>query len=405
MLDDVVADRPACMDANDYHSVWVNTAGLRALGIDRTTADPEGGEIVRDEDGEPTGELRETAVFAVWSHLAEMRSAAEHDAHLSAALGALAAAGVTSAIDMALDPSALAAMARAEQAGTLTARLRGHWLLDVDDAEDGIATGAAHARTHASPWLRVVGVKIVCDGVIDSCTAAMTKPFANGAWPPPIWSREVLVPAVAAADAAGLQIAIHAIGDAANRLALDAFEEAAANGSHGRRHRIEHAEYVDPVDVSRFGVLGVTASMQPAHADPAIRDNWAAMLGDERAALGYRWADLEAHTALVFGTDAPTAPHEALRNLFVATTRRSAIEPGLGEKDDQPAIPLDRALRHATIDAAWSCGDETERGAIRPGMLADLALLDRDPFGGAPDSLLEASVVRTVVGGRVVFEA
>lgn len=177
------------------------------------------------------------------------------------------------------------------------------------------------------------------------------------------------------------------------------------NGTSGRRHRIEHVEYADAADVPRFGPLGVTASMQPVHADPAIRANWAAMLGDVRAEHGFRWADLEAVTPLAFGTDAPTAPLEVLPNLFVATTRRSALQPGLGEQDAQPSLPLEAALRHMTIDAAWSCLDEEDRGSLAPGKLADLVVLDRDAFTEGPDSLLEARVIRTVVGGRVVYEA
>ncbi|MGZ4150258.1 MAG: amidohydrolase [Actinomycetota bacterium] len=406
MLDAVVPDRPVLLDANDYHSAWVNSEGLRMLGLTRETPDPEGGEIVRDAGGEPTGELKETAVMAAWAHLDTPRTAAEHDAHLRAALDAMARSGITSVIDMALEGHSLEAMARAEANGTLTARLRGHWILgEAEDQTPVVEEVARLARGHASAWLRVVGVKIVSDGVIDSCTAAMLRPFADGTLPPPIWEPEALQAAVRAADAAGLQVAIHAIGDAAVRNALDAFADAArTNGTSGRRHRIEHVEYADVADVPRFGPLGVTASMQPVHADPAIRANWAAMLGDDRAERGYRWADLEAVTLLALGTDAPTAPLEALPNLFVATTRRSALQPGLGEQDAQPSLPLEAALRHMTIDAAWSCFDEDDRGSLEPGKLADLVVLDRDPFTEGPEALLEARVARTVVGGRVVYE-
>ena len=318
----------------------------------------------------------------------------------------MAEAGITSVIDMALEPHALAAMVRAEANGTLTARPRAHRLLPEGQDQTPILEEVSRiAREHRSAWLRVMGVKIVSDGVIDSCTAAMKRPFANRTHPPPIWPPEVLNPTVTAADDMGLQVAIHAVGDAAIHGALDAFERAAkANGSSGRRHRIEHVEYVDAADVPRFGPLGITASMQPVHADPAIREHWAAMLGDDRAGRGYRWADLAESTVLALGTDAPTAPHEALGNLFVATTRRSALRPGLGEQDAQPPLDLEAALRHATIDAAWSCFDEGERGSLEPGKLADLVLLDRDPFSEGPESLLEARVVRTVVGGRVAYE-
>ena len=407
MLDQVVADRPVFLDANDLHSGWVNTAGLAQLGIGAGTPDPPGGEIVRDGDGAPTGELKETAVALAWEHFASITTDAERDERLRAVLGALAAAGVTSVVDMALTPPDLAAMARAERADGLTARIRAHVLMAPDrDPAPQIEEAAALAARHASPWLSVVGIKIVSDGVIDACTAAMLWPFANGSHPPAIWEPDLLRPTVVAADAAGLQVAIHAIGDRAIRNALDAFEEAAgANGPTDLRHRIEHIELPDPEDIPRFGELNVTASMQPVHADPAIRDNWTAMLGDERSTRGFPWTAIGASTRLVLGTDAPTAPLEALHNLFIASTRRSALDRSIPAPPGEPTIPLDAALRGATIDAAWSCRDERERGSLDPGKLADFVVLDADPFDAGPESLLDATVVRTVVGGRTVFEA
>ena len=174
-------------------------------------------------------------------------------------------------------------------------------------------TEAIHlSEIHRSPWLAVVGVKIVSDGMIDARTAAMLAPYADGSTAPPIWDLESLRPCVRAADAADLQVAVHAIGDGAVRSALDAFADAVgANRTAGRRHRIEHIETVDPVDIPRFGELGVTASMQPVHADPAIVANWAAMLGDERADRGFAWSELGAVTGWC---SAPTRrPHRSPR--------------------------------------------------------------------------------------------
>jgi len=407
MLDEAIADRPVFLDANDLHSGWVNTLGLERLGITAGTPDPAGGEIVRDGGGVPTGELKEMAVVGAWEHFASITTDAQRDDQLRSALAAVAAAGVTSVVDMAMNPAALDAMARADRAGTLTARIRAHVLLFPDrDLTPQIEEAAAFAIAHASPLLSVVGVKIVSDGVIDACTAAMLWPFSNGAHPPAIWEPAILRPAVLAADAAGLQVAIHAIGDRAIRNALDAFEEAArVNGPTGLRHRIEHIELPDPADIPRFGELGVTASMQPVHADPAIRPNWTAMLGDERATRGFPWTALRASTRLVLGTDAPTAPLQALPNLFVATTRRSALDRSLPAQSEEPTLELGAALRGATIEAAWSCRDEGERGSLEAGKLADLVVLDTDPFEAGPESLLDARVLRTVVGGRTVFES
>lgn len=403
MLDAVCDDRPVYLDANDYHSVWVNSRALAELGFTRDTPDPVGGRIARDADGEPTGFIEETAMHElVWPFLASRTTDAERDEHLRTALSAYASAGITGVVDMAMDEHALAAMVRAHDAGALPVRVVGHWLVErTSDVAAQIERAAELAALHRSPWLRMTGVKFLADGVIDGCTAALGRPYANGASPGPIWDLDALAPAAAAADAAGLQIAVHAIGDETVRITLDALERAVAvNGPRPRRHRIEHLEYVEPADVPRLAALGITASMQPVHADPAVQDNWRAMLGDHRVDRGYAWPEFsDAGARVAFGSDAPTAPHSPLGNLYVASTRRSALEPARPANVARYALPLADALQHATHDAAWSCGAEHERGSLTPGLLADLAVLDRDPFTEGVESLLEARVVLTVAGG------
>jgi predicted amidohydrolase YtcJ len=411
MLDVVCPDRPVYLDANDYHSVWVNSRALEELGITRDTADPVGGTIARDPaTGEPTGHVDETAMHdIVWPFLAAQRTDGDRDRHLTAAVSAYAAAGITGVVDMAVDEHGLSAMRRAHEAGRLPVRIVGHWFMDrVGDTAahlEQVATAARLADEYRSPWLRMTGVKFVVDGVIDGCTAALTAPYSNGALPEPIWDHDTLAPAVAAADAAGLQIAIHAIGDRAVRIALDALEHAVdRNGTRPRRHRIEHLEYVDPADVPRLGRLGITASMQPVHADPAVQDNWRAMLGDHRVDRGYPWPEFsDTGARLALGTDAPTAPHFPLRNLYIAATRRSALDPSLPPNVPHFALPLADALRHATYDAAWSCCAEDERGLLSPGRLADFTVIDRNPFTEGVDSLLDARVLRTVAGGTPTY--
>jgi predicted amidohydrolase YtcJ len=285
-----------------------------------------------------------------------------------------------------------------------------HWFIanTGDDAQNlaQVARAVELAGEHR-PWLKVAGIKLVLDGVIDACTAAMRHPYADGSNAEPIWPLGRLQPVVAAADAAGLQVAMHAIGDLASDVALDALEHAhAVNGEQPRRHRIEHLEYAAPETAGRMAALGVTASMQPVHADPAIWPNWAAMLGDERADRGFAWTEFrEAGALLAFSTDAPTAPHEALPNLYIAVTRRSALDGSYPANHPEYAIPLADAIAHATRDAAASCREEHERGRIAPGLAADFAVLDRDPFTEGAEVLLEARVVRTVVAGHPVYEA
>ena len=200
----------------------------------------------------------------------------------------------------------------------------------------------------------------------------------------------------------GLSMTVHAIGDRAVRNAIDAIEQAiAANGSSGRRHRIEHLEYVDEADVARLAPLGITASMQPVHIDPAILPNWAAMLGDDRVDRGFAWPEfLTAGTTLAFGTDTPTAPHLPLHNMYIAATRKSPGDPTIEPHRPDFALPLAESVVHGTRDAAWASFLEDQVGSIRAGHKADLVMLDCDPFVLAPDSLLTANVLETIVAGR-----
>ena len=410
MIDAVVSHRPVLLDANDFHSTWVNSVGLEALGITDSTPDPAGGRIARDANGRATGFLEETAAELAWEHLDKVTTEAQHRKHLDDAVTALNAAGVTSVIDMGLGPVALETILHAEAAGTLDVRVIAHWLMSREGpsgahlAQVSEATELSHK--HATDRFRVAGVKFIVDGVIDGCTAHVSEPYTNGALPDPIWDYESLAPAVAAADAAGLQVALHAIGDAAVRTALDAVENAyRENGGDpsSRRHRIEHIEYCDPADIPRFAQLNVTASMQPVHADPAIQDNWREVLGPERSAAGFPAAALVASGArLVLGTDAPTAPYAPLPNMFIATTRRSALNPELPPNEPKNALSIEDALTNATANAAWSCFAEDELGSISPGKHADFVVVDPDVTTSDPERLLDAAVLQTVVGGRTV---
>ena len=416
MLDEVVPLRPVMLDANDYHSAWVNTAGLRMLGITADTPDPVGGRIDRDEiTGAATGFLEETAagVYA-WAHLERTTTDATRLEHLRAAIQAANAAGLTGVIDMALRDADLQTMRTARDDGLLDLRIVGHVVVDregrIEDHREKVAMIADLAARDPSSRLRIAGVKIWVDGVIDGCTAAMSEPFTTGAHPEALWEADALNPLVQAVDAAGLQVAMHAIGDRAVRLALDAVEHAQqVNGRQPgeRRHRIEHIEYATPSELSRFAALGVTASMQPVHADPAIAENWYAMLGEPRSDFGFRWSDVvDSGARLVFGTDSPTAPFEPLPNLFIAATRRSALDPTVPPARGIDQVrPLEEAFAHASADAAWSCFDEDIRGRLAPGLLADLVVIDPDVFQQGPDALLTAHVQRTLVGGSEVYRA
>ncbi|MFV0434472.1 MAG: amidohydrolase [Leucobacter sp.] len=413
MLDDLFPDVPVILDANDLHSAWANTAGLRAMGITRDTPDPVGGEIVRDAEGEATGFLLETAAIEhAWGYVASVSTEADRDRFLDNAFEAYVENGVTGAVDMSFNDADLAAFRRRlDRDGRLPFPVDAHWLLGASgDTEADLAEIARVAAIrdevaaqYGSRWLRINGVKFILDGVIDACTATMRAPYANGALPAPIWEREFAIPAAVAADAAGLQLALHAIGDEASTIALDMVQECLrVNGPRtDRRPRVEHLEYVADDTIARMAALGVTASMQPVHCDPAVLDNWQAMLGDERAELGFPWQKFrDAGAVLALGTDAPTAPHYALRNLFIALTARSVLDASRDPYHPERVFTPADALEAYTASGARACSRETEAGRIATGYRANFCVLDANPLTDAPERLLDTRVLDNYVDGE-----
>jgi predicted amidohydrolase YtcJ len=408
MLDEVVSDRPVYLGAYDYHSSWVNTAALATLGITAETPDPVGGEIVRDDAGEATGWLLESAATnLVWPLLADV-GPAEMKERIRIALAAFAEAGITTGVDMAMDHETLALMSELRDAGELTTRIVAHMLVprtgDLTEELGFVARAAELAEVYEDDHLRVTGIKIICDGTIDACTAALREPYTNGSHDGPLWDTHSLNEVVAAADAAGLQVAIHAIGDLAIGNSVDAIELAGrTNGTSGARHRIEHLEYARDDDITRIGELGITASMQPVHVDPTILENWSKMLGAERADRGWAWPlFLAAGAVLALGTDTPTAPLEALPNMYLAATRRAPSDPTLTPHRPDWALPLEAALLHGTRESAHAAKLESRTGTLREGMAADIVVLTGDPLRDGPDSLLHTEIALTIARGRVV---
>ncbi|MEJ1995656.1 MAG: amidohydrolase [Limibacillus sp.] len=412
MLDDIVPDRPVYLDAFDFHSTWVNSAALEELGITRETPDPVGGEIVRDpETGEATGWLQETVTSnMVWPLLNKV-SADELDQQVCAALQAFARAGITSIVEMGLEEEVLESLARLQAAGKLTARVIGHMIMwrtgNLDEELAQVARAAELAEQHQGDMLRVTGIKFIGDGTIDGCTAALSQPYSDGTNCDPIWPLDALIPMVAAADKEGLQVAIHAIGDATIDDAIDAIEKAAeVNGTTGRRHRIEHLEYARHDQIERIGRLGITASMQPVHVDPAYLANWLEKLGPERGANGFAWPlYLTAGAPLAFGSDTPTAPHEALPNMYIASTRRSPSDETIQPHRPDWALPMEDAICHGTREPAWSAHLEKTTGMLKAGKAADIVVLDRDFFAEGPKSLLSTDVSLLLMNGKVVYSA
>jgi predicted amidohydrolase YtcJ len=415
-LDAAVPDRPAYMECYDGHSGWANSKALARAGITKDTKDPVGGSIVRDPvTGEPTGALKEAATALIESRILRPIAEARYGLLLRA-LAQLNAQGITSVQDAGYTPGEIDAelpvLERALREGKLTVRMTVSVQMSPGKVTEPVSSAAALAKTHRGPLLRFGAVKGFVDGVIEAHTAAMLEPYSDDpsfGTGKPNWEPAALNAAVVAADKAGLQVYLHAIGDRGVRMALDAHEAALrANGRTDRRGRIEHIETISPDDYPRFKALGVIASMQPLHANPDQNnaDVWSRNIGPERASRGFSWRNIEkAGGRLVFGSDWPVVTSDVMRGLYCAVTRKTKDGTPPGGWLPEQAVGLESALRHYTIDGAYASFEESEKGSIASGKRADLVVLSEDLFRRPPEAILKTRVLLTVMDGRVVHRA
>ncbi|MCL4847680.1 MAG: amidohydrolase [Acidobacteria bacterium] len=413
LLDRLVPDRPARMVAYDGHTDWVNSKALELAGITRTTPDPPNGEIVRNpRTGEPTGVLKEAARHLVRAVVPEVTVDDQRRA-LAAATAEAHAHGVTSVHNAHGRAGDLELLREARAMGELKVRVYHALSLDVPPGEEAlIELELLRERFPDDPLLKAGVVKLMVDGVIESHTAAMLEPYADrpATAGEPMADADALDDLVARLDAAGWQVMIHAIGDRGVRMALDAFEHAAKVNpapERGRRHRIEHIETIDPADVPRFAELGVIASMQPFHANPAPNqiDVWAAAIGPERAARGWAYRRIvEAGGTVVFGSDWPVVDIDPRLGLNMAVNRTTPQGKPEGGWHADERLPLASAVDAYTSAGAFASFDEHRKGRIEPGMLADIVVMSADIFGQPSARLLEAVVVFTIFDGKVVYE-
>ena len=411
-LDAVTGDRPAYLLNRDHHAAWVNSAALRRAGLDRTVPDPPGGRIERDETGEPAGTLHERAADLV-ADLLPSTPDAEARAGLLEGQRYLRSCGVTTWHDAILgdylghtDPLPLYRDLAAE--GALTGTVRGALWWDPDRDEAQIEQLRARASSTEDGRFRTNTVKIMVDGVCESRTASMLRPYLGGHdHGISFVDGSALVRAVRALDAAGFQVHFHAVGDRAVRDALDAVAAArASNGHNDLRHQIAHAQIVAHEDLPRFAELGVAVNMQAAWAvnDVDMTDLTTPLLGAERAGRQYPFRSLrDTGAVLAAGSDWPVSDADPMLAAHVAVNRR---EPGT----DQPAFRPEQGLSFAEMLTAYTSGSawvdhlETNKGSLEVGKDADLVVLDRDPFRVPPEEIGHVRVDLTFCHGRLVHE-
>jgi len=399
-IDDVTPNNPVWVSRLDGHMALANSLALQLAGVDADSPDIDGGEIVRYDDGRPTGILKDNAMSLVD---AAVPAAAEVqlDRETRAAMEHVAGNGVTTVHDMAGWQS-LATYRRAAERGELITRIYSVVpLRDWERLRDEI-----EANGIGDEWLRIGGLKGFMDGSLGSHTAAMLGPFTDA--PDDIGflinTLDDLRDWVTGADAAGLQVMVHAIGDSAIRDLLDIYLDAVdANGNRDRRFRMEHAQHIHPDDIERFAVQKIIASMQPYHAIDDGR--WAEkVIGAERAKTTYAFKSLiDAGAKVTFGSDWSVAPATPLEGIYAAVTRQTLDGANPDGWVPEQIISVEEALHAHTTIAAYSSFEEDRKGMLKPGMLADFVLLDRDLTSIAPDTVRDAKVLKTVVGGSVVF--
>jgi predicted amidohydrolase YtcJ len=406
-LDKVAPNNPVLLTRASGHSAWANSLALKLSNITKDTPSPAAGEVQKDsKTGEPTGILLESAAGLVRVQRAqttpeERRQRARDD--LLAGFRFAAELGLTS-VQSSSSLEELDLLRELQKQGKLTLRYDG-WLPLASAqslADQGVRTGQGDI------WVRVGFLKGFIDGTLGDGTAAMFEPFADreGFLGLPRMTQEQLDSAVILADRLGFQIGIHAIGDKGSHMVLDAYEKAAArNGTHGMRHRVEHAQIIKPDDLGRFGQLGVIASMQQTHATTDMRFA-ETRIGVERAKTSYAWRSiLETGGMLAFGTDWSVEPLDPMRGVFSSFTRTNIqrMEPKDGWFPEQ-RLTMWESIYYYTWGSAYAEHLENLKGSLAVGRLADLVVLDHDLVSVPAEQILQTKVDFTVVGGRVVWD-
>ncbi len=411
ILDDVVPTRPVYLVAFDGHSSWANSKALQMAGITRETPDPPNGKIVRNEKGEATGALKETAGDLV-AKVMPKPSREERLAALRLGIHEANKFGLTRVHSAGQDFEWLDLYDELRRNGEMTLRFYIAYFLDPPElTPDAIEKIEQARRTYHDDWISGGVVKTMLDGVVEAHTAAMLAPYSDDPsqtgklfWDPAKYTQ-----AVAELDRRGLQIFTHAIGDKAVRLALDAYQNATeTNHTNDARPRIEHIETISAQDVPRFGKQGVIASFQPLHAypDDDTLNIWARNVGPERAQRAWVWHSIETTGGrLAFGSDWPVVTLNPWPGVQNALTRQTTDGNPPGGFVPSERISLEDTITAYTLGAAFAGRREKTEGSLEPGKLADLIVLSQDLFKVKPSEIAKTEVLLTIVGGKVVYRS
>jgi len=401
-IDSVTPQNPVFILRLDGHMALANTRALEAAQLDRSAPEIAGGSIVRRADGELTGVFKDEAMGPLYAAIPNP-NAEQLDSALAGAMRHAASLGVTGVASVSTGWEEIAALRRARDRGALTLRVSNYIpLSEWRSLADSFRVGGP-----GDDWIRTAGVKGFVDGSLGSTTALMFEPYRDapatrGLFVTP---EDSLRRWIGAADSAGLQVVVHAIGDRANALLLDIFDSVAkAHGPRDRRFRIEHAQHLRAAEIPRFAAVNVIASMQPYHA--ADDGRWAAKrIGPELIRGTYAFRSLlDAGARLVFGSDWYVAPLDPRLGLQAAVTRQTLDGKNPGGWVPEQKITLEEALRAYTVSNAYGVFADGTRGMLKPGYRADLVLFDRDLTKIAPDSIANVGILATISGGRVVWE-
>ncbi len=406
LIDSVTPDTPVFVSRYDGHMALANSVTLRLAGITSKTPDPPGGVIVRDAQGNPTGALKDAAMDYVY----KIEPPLTHEQRLKAVKRALAHAaslGVTSVQHMNPEYADVAVYHELLQRGELTARIYAAPL--ITGVDDQVKIGVRHA--FGDPFFRIGALKAYADGSLGSATAYFFEPFSNqpdnhGLLSDEMHPVSLMQDRMMRADAAGLQICTHAIGDQGISIILDIYSEIVkAHGESNRRFRIEHAQHMAAKDFERFAQLHVIASVQPYHAIDDGR--WAEeRIGHDRASRTYAFRTFLNHgVRLAFGTDWNVAPLNPMLTVYAAVTRATLDGKNPNGWFPEQKLTLPETIEAYTMGSAYAEFQENEKGSITPGKLADMVLLNDDIFAIDPAKIREVKVVMTIVGGKTVWDA